>query len=135
MKKNILLLISIMFLSNIVFSQTWSGGSSDLNSNKQAAIKWDTMVIDLGKVKKGSKKDAIFNLTYSGGAPLIILSAEGTCGCTEINYPKRPIRQNETVKIKAVFDAETTGAFNKTVTINLSGIKSQKLHVKGVVIE
>ena len=130
-----IILITFMFV-NFSYSQTWNSGnnSGNLSSGKSASVKWDVKEIDLGKLHQGKPKKAVFKMTNIGGQPIIITKAEGSCGCTKIEYPKRPITPGEVIDIVAVYDAEDLGIFNKTVTLTLNiEESSQILKIKGEV--
>jgi len=134
MKK--LLIIGIILFSNIsVFSQ-WGGNNAKLSSGKDADIKWEKLIIDLGTVKQYNPTQTIFKFKNIGGKPVIITNAKGSCGCTDIDYPKKPILPGQTANIIVTYDAELLGVFNKTVTLTMNIERSsQILHLKGTVVK
>ncbi len=130
----IMLFVSIFAFSGLQAQWGNPDGKTTLNSGKQGVVKWDKMSYDFGKMKKGNPDKAEFKMTNTGGKPILITNAKGSCGCTEIEYPKRPIRPGETVKILINYDAEELGEFNKTVTLTMNIEKSsQVLHISGSV--
>ena len=136
MKKIILitLLISIFASSNL-FAQWESNNKGTLSSNKKAEITWDTKTIDLGEIKQNNATDVIFKFTNKGGKPIIITGAKGSCGCTDIDFSRKPVLPGETSEIIVTYDAETLGTFNKTVTLTMTiEDSSQVLHIKGTVL-
>ena len=52
-----------------------------------------------------------------GLKPLIIQKVESSCGCTEPEYSKAPVRPMSGSEIKATFDAKKTGVFSKSITV------------------
>ncbi len=74
---------------------------------------------DFGAINEGDIVEHEFSFTNSGDAPLIITSANGSCGCTVPNPPKEPIAPGETASIKVSFNSQgKPGNQQKTVTIN-----------------
>ena len=136
MKKTalILTLLSIFAFSNS-FSQSGNNGSTgSLSSGNEATVVWDKKTHEFGTLKQGEPQTAIFKMTNKGGKPIIITNAEGSCGCTNIEYPKQPIKPGETISIKAIYDAEELGEFNKTVTLTMNIEESKQiLYIKGQV--
>ena len=73
-----------------------------------------------------------FSFTNTGTAPLIIASAQGSCGCTVPDWPKEPIGIGEKASIKVKFDSKKkAGIQNKTVTLTANTFPKQtKLQIK-----
>jgi hypothetical protein len=133
MKKNILLIVSLLVFSVSVFAQN-SANKAELSVEGKAAYKWKTISIDFGEIKQNVAKTAEFELTNSGTAPIIIHNAVPSCGCTNTDYPKDPVKPGQTAKIKTTYDAAATGAFRKTVTVFMNATpEPQVLEIKGVV--
>lgn len=79
------------------------------------------------------KRDFVF--TNTGNTPLIITSAQGSCGCTVPTYPKEPIAPGATAKISVKYATDRVGAFSKTVTLTTNAVKpSTVLTIKGNVL-
>jgi hypothetical protein len=74
---------------------------------------------NFGGINPGDKVQYTFKFTNTGEADLIIDRAMGSCGCTVPEYPKEPIKVNESAEIKVYFNsAGKQGEQTKTVTIN-----------------
>ena len=88
----------------------------------------------MGKIEKGIPKTVIFECKNSGNVPLIISSAKGVCGCTNVEFSKDPIQPNEKGFVKATYNAANIGIFNKSITV-VANIDEQqiKLNIKGEV--
>lgn len=74
---------------------------------------------DFGNIKE-EDGTAIYDFTFTnkGDAPLIILKAIATCGCTNPQYTKEPIAPGATSSIKVTYN--TVGrpnTFHKTITV------------------
>jgi hypothetical protein len=88
---------------------------------------FDEESFDFGTINEGDVVEHIFAFTNSGQAPLIISSAQGSCGCTVPVWPKEPIGVGEKGEIKVKFDTrKKPGIQNKTVTIKSNTFPSQK---------
>ncbi len=137
MKKVFLLTLSIIFCTTFLANAQWGNNNSgSLSSNTEGNVKWEQENIDLGTIKQYKQQTAIFKVTNTGGKAIVITNAKGSCGCTEITYPKHPIAPGKTVKISVLFDAEDEGVFNKTITITMNiEDSSQVLHLSGEVVK
>lgn len=102
------------------------------DANK-AEFKFEQMEYNYGTIKQGDKVDYEFVFTNVGKEPLIISSANGSCGCTVPEWPKEPIKKGEKGRIKVTFNsAGKQGMQDKTVTINSNAATNPVvLHIKG----
>lgn len=133
MKKNILLLVSLLVFSVSAFAQN-TANKAELSVDGKASYKWKAVSIDFGEIKQNMKKTAEFELLNTGTAPIIINNAIASCGCTDVDFPKDPIKPGQTAKIKTTFDAAATGVFQKRVTVFMNATpEPQVLEIKGVV--
>ncbi len=89
-------------------------------SNAEVAVfEFDKVFHDFGDIKEGNPGVTVFTFKNTGEAPLIITSAQGSCGCTVPDYPKTPIAPGATGEIKVSFDSSgRVGKQDKTVTID-----------------
>ncbi|GAB3895454.1 DUF1573 domain-containing protein [Spirosoma agri] len=101
-----------------------------------ALFTWNKSTHDFGKIAQGKPVTADFTFKNKGELPLIINRAQGSCGCTGVDYPKAAIAPGQSGTIKATFNAASAGAFNKTVTVesNAEG-GAQTLYIKGEVVK
>lgn len=73
---------------------------------------------DFGSIKQDSENKHIFTFTNTGSEPLIIETANGSCGCTVPNYPKAPIPPGGTGEIEVEYKpGKQENAQTKTVTV------------------
>lgn len=100
-----------------------------------ALFRWDETTHDFGKISQGKPVVAEFSFTNRGEVPLVISSARGSCGCTGVQYPREAILPGQSGRIKATFNAASTGAFSKSVIVdsNAEG-GTVTLAIKGEVI-
>lgn len=77
------------------------------NSEKFTAFKFDKEYIDLGKVKKGEKKNFTYTMTNTGTEDIKI-SYVSYCDCTEVVYPEYEIlKPGKSFDFKVTFDSST----------------------------
>lgn len=82
-------------------------------------IQWLDSVINKGTVLEGTKMEVVFRFKNSGQKPLVIESAQPSCGCTIAEKPEEPIMPGQEGQIKAVFNSQgRTGANHKTITVH-----------------
>lgn len=78
-----------------------------------------------------------FVFVNNGDAPLMIIDAKASCGCTRPAYPTEPIRPGQSGKIKVTYlPAGRPGEFNKTVKVRTNDSENKRvtLRISGVVI-
>ena len=73
---------------------------------------------DFGTINEGDVVEYTYAFKNTGAAPLIIQSAQGSCGCTVPDWTKEPIPVGATGFVKAKFDSNgKPNIQNKTVTV------------------
>jgi hypothetical protein len=80
-------------------------------------VTWDSKLIELGKVKKGEKRNLSFTLTNTSGADLQIDLVDA-CVCTTTDYPRGIIPPGGTARIDATFDSTEKEA-SETIDVNV----------------
>ncbi len=97
-------------------------------------FKFETEVIDYGKVDLGSEGKRVFEFTNVGNAPLIIKNIKSTCGCTVPSKPEKPIMPGEKGQIEVSYDTKRPGGFSKAITIYSNAKEERKmLKIKGYI--
>ena len=73
---------------------------------------------DFGQANEGDTLRHIFTFKNTGKGPLVISSAESSCGCTIPYYPKEPVLPGESGEVKVEFNTKgKTGAHVKEVVL------------------
>ena len=120
-------------LSDLVYNPVRNDGTID--SSFLPIITWDEVEFDYGTIYEGDivKKD--FRFRNTGTAPLLIVNATSTCGCTVPDWPKSPIPPDSTGTILVKFDSKNKeGAQNKEVTIFANTYPNKStITIKGIV--
>lgn len=103
---------------------------------KLPVIKFNETEYDFGTIKDGDKPETVFKITNEGEADLIIINAQGSCGCTVPEWPKEPIKPGETAEMKVTFDSSNKpGQQQKTVTLTTNTKEgSEKVTIKANVL-
>jgi hypothetical protein len=60
---------------------------------------------DFGTINEGDVVEHKFAFTNTGKAPLVIVSAKGSCGCTVPEWPKDPIAPGDTGEMLVKFNS------------------------------
>lgn len=82
------------------------------------AFEFQTTDHDFGTIAEGDVVEYAYSFKNSGDAPLIVQSAQGSCGCTVSDWTKEPIAPGGTGFVKAKFDSNgKPNIQNKTVTV------------------
>ncbi|MFD2907980.1 DUF1573 domain-containing protein [Flavobacterium ardleyense] len=103
-----------------------------------AKIEFKQETINYGEVEKG-KDDGIriFEFTNTGDAPLTIINAKSSCGCTVPEWPKEPIAPGKKGQIKVQYNMNP-GPISKTITIESNAVNQKNgmvaLRIKGNVV-
>jgi hypothetical protein len=78
--------------------------------------------MDLGTLKESAVLHKTFEFTNTGSAPLVILSAEGSCNCTVPTFSKAPIAPGEKGEIDVKYIARNkVGPQKMGVTLVTNG--------------
>lgn len=130
MKLKTTLLLSLLMTGTLMTN----AGKPD---NGEPGIKFDETIHDFGVIAEdGGPVSHTFEFTNSGDAPLLILRASASCGCTRPDYPKKPVQSGKKDKIKVTYNPKgRPGEFTKTITVktNAKGKKKVTLKIKGTV--
>ena len=110
-----------------------------LSSTAQGpAVKFLEKSHEFGNIsEKGPAAQTTFRFVNTGDAPLVILYAKTSCGCTKATYPEAPVAPGDTARIDVKFDQTGyAGEFNKTITVrsNATSNATTRLKIKGCVI-
>lgn len=91
---------------------------------------------DFGKISQGERVSHAFKFRNTGGSPLIISEAHGSCGCTVPEYPHNPVAPGADAVINVVFNSEGKhGKQEKTVTLSTNcEISTKVLTIKSEVL-
>lgn len=87
------------------------------NAFAQPNVKFDKQKYDLGTIVWNQIKTAEFTISNTGNQPLKINNVEVSCGCTVVNWDKKPIEAGKSSIITVSYNAEMLGHFTKHAAI------------------
>jgi hypothetical protein len=101
-----------------------------------AGMVFENETIDYGTIPHNADGKREFVFTNNGTEPLLIESAQGSCGCTVPSKPEGAIAPGAKGVIGVKYDTNRQGPFTKTVTLksNAKGQESKVLTIKGNVL-
>ena len=104
----------------------------------ESLITFTSKTHEFGNVKEnGGPVTAKFEFVNDGDTPLVIISANATCGCTRPKYPTDPVKPGGKGVIKVTYLPKgRPGEFEKTVKVRTNSKKNKKvvLKISGVVV-
>jgi hypothetical protein len=114
--------------------------AENTDSNAFAALpvmNFKDTVYDFGTIKEGELVSGEFEFTNTGKTPLIVSSANASCGCTVADFPREPLAPGKSSVIKVRFNSEgKKGHQEKTVTLTTNSVRGVRtLFMKGEVKE
>ncbi|WP_395053165.1 DUF1573 domain-containing protein [Flavobacterium sp.] len=147
MKKIVLVALLAIFSLTTANAQTKAKKTKKAVTSKVATPKTPTVegagmlfesdVIDYGTIPHNADGKREFVFVNNGNKPLIITSANGSCGCTVPTYPKEPIAPGEKAVIGVKYDTNRAGQpFEKTITLKSNAVQGETklLTIKGTVL-
>ena len=61
--------------------------------------------------------------TYTSKQPLVLMEVTTACGCTKVEWQKKPIPPHDSAELRIAFTAEQEGAFFKKIAVRHSAAK------------
>ncbi|GCD77977.1 hypothetical protein JCM31826_14590 [Thermaurantimonas aggregans] len=133
--------IRIFFLLSLAISTAISCDSASSKIKKSGTVTTDVVTADdqpvfqfeseehdFGIIEEGTVVTHEFVFTNAGKAPLVITSAQGSCGCTVPEYPRDPVMPGKKGVIKVSFDSSNrAGRQDKTVTLIANTVPNTKI--------
>jgi hypothetical protein len=123
MKKvfSIFLILGFLYSCNIR-NENVSGNEAEAmklhSRNDTTSVQLIDSVFAIGKIKEGENASFSFRFKNTGQKPLVISSANASCGCTVPEKPEQPIMPGETGFIKVVFHSKgRIGPIQKEVQV------------------
>ncbi len=113
----------ISCLSIAGFSQT---------TTEDSGIRWETVTKDFNRIKTGTVAEFTFKVKNTSKSPLVISSANPSCGCTASSYTKTPIKPGEFGSVTASYNTEgRPGFFYKTIRVTFNNGAVSDLAITG----
>lgn len=115
MKKFMLVLSTVLF-TTVLFAQNAT------QVKAEDYVKFKEMTHDFGKIKQGVPVTYDFAFINVANKPIVIESANASCGCTTPVKPEGAIAKGKVDKITAGFNAQAVGPFNKSIYVKVAGV-------------
>lgn len=99
-------------------------GAKDANTFGNT-VRFDKTVHDFGDilVSDGPVK-ATFTAKNVGSKPIVIYNVVSSCGCTDVEWTREPVKPGASAKVTATYKNDEGGyPFDKSLTVYVSGIK------------
>lgn len=133
-----IILAAALFSIQGLFAQPTAQTVKEIKNEKVngPVAKFDLMVFDMGEIAQNVPRTATFKLSNEGNEPLLISTAQASCGCTGLSYEKEPILPGKSADISAIYNAAALGNFSKSITVRTNASDQPVvLQIKGVVVE
>ena len=89
-------------------------------------LEFEESAYDFGNIARGTAVEHVFTFKNTGKAPLVIVDATSTCGCTVPSYPKEPIQPGETGELLVKYNGSGLNAVTKVVTVKANTEKGSE---------
>ena len=127
MKKSFLI---VALLSVFVFTSCKENAADKVNEENVAAaadrdakageypvMSFDETEFDFGTIDQGTNVEHVFKFTNTGKAPLVIVDAKSSCGCTVPQFTREPVAPGDSGEMLVKFNGSGKNQVSKTVTI------------------
>lgn len=127
---------STLLSTDLVKNPHGANGVDSASYKNLPTMDFEDTLYNFGDIDDKGKVEHNFKFTNNGNSPLIISSAEGSCGCTVADYPQTPVSPNDTGIIRVVFDAKDKfGHVEKSLTLTTNSRRGvHMLYIKADII-
>lgn len=91
--------------------------STEKKDAEYAKIEFREITYDYGEISYASDGKCEFEFVNSSNIPLLINTVKTSCGCTNPEWPQKPIQPGEKGHVGVSYNTTNTGPFKKTVTV------------------
>ena len=92
-------------------------GDAPVENQTVTAAELSTAKVDFGKFPVSEVQSQEVVLRNTGNRPLVIHDITTSCGCTRVEYDKRPVSVGGETSIRIIYEAEHPGNFRKTADV------------------
>lgn len=124
MKRNIIaaILVWVFVLGSF---QVLRAQGSQKDNTFGGTVRLDKTIHDFGDILvSDGPVSATFTVTNIGKKPVVIYNVASSCGCTDVEWTRQPLKPGEKGSIKATYKNDEGGyPFDKSLTVSFSDIK------------
>lgn len=100
---------------------------SSNNIEKNALVTFEEIDYNFGYINLKNEAEHVFNFNNIGKSPIIISEVETSCGCTGVDWTKKPVKPGKEGHVIIKYDAAFPGTFEKTIKVHYNGKDSPVL--------
>lgn len=89
----------------------------DADSGNFPAINFEENMFDFGTIDQGTNVEHLFKFKNTGTAPLMIVNAKSSCGCTVPEWTKEAIAPGDEGQLLVKFNGSGQNQVSKTITL------------------
>ena len=132
----VLFIVGVGALGTVYFYLLPENNISQVWNALPTSIRIERDTLTLGTVKYGEKRKIAFQIHNRGDEPLLVHDVQPSCGCTGVEWSRKPVRPGGTVAIHIVFEPNSLGRFMKSIDVLCNTAQHMhKLHLRGEVVE
>lgn len=105
--------------------EVFSGDVGDLG--KGAILKFDTLHHGFGDLQSGEEVACRFAFTNTGTAPLLIQDVKAGCGCTNVEYPRQPLKPGEKGVVELTYNTSGKRGIQQQNVVVLSNAEEPSI--------
>lgn len=88
-----------------------------LTTQAQPRVQFEQTTLEMGTLLWNAPHTATFKVVNKGTSDLLITNVRTDCGCTDAEWTRTPIGPGSTGFVKATYNAEMLGHFNKSLAV------------------
>lgn len=115
-----------------LYLRVLTGDSVASSPAKHTTVSVDMQNWNFGQLSLNQQRTHTFLLKNTGHVPLVIQDVLTTCGCTQVEYDREPIRPGKTLQLVVTYKADKPGNFHKTITV-YGNMQTLRLSIDGFV--
>jgi hypothetical protein len=100
-----------------MYKQIFSGKLSDNTTTTTTTVEVNSNEVELQDIEVGVPQQLTFEIKNTGKGALAIADIKTSCGCTNAQWEKRPIKQGESTKIHVEFKKDNAGYFLESLQV------------------
>ena len=108
------------------------GESAKAPTRKSTTMALDVDEINFGRFSIGKEQITNVTITNTGSELLIISDVTTSCGCTEVEFSREPVRPGQSTVLAVRYNPDEKGYFSKTISIySNAGVAPATIALKG----